>query len=383
MEESARQPASALRNAQRLVVKVGSALICNENGVRADWLFALAQDLSVLRDRGVECLIVSSGAVAVGSRRLAWQSARRLEEKQAASAAGQIELMNAWASAFAPLDIDVAQLLLTLDDTEIRNRYVNARATLRVLRNAGIIPIVNENDTIATQEIRYGDNDRLAAHAAQLFDADCLLILSDVDGVYDKDPRIHASAQRLDFIEEITPAHEQAAGGANDSAGVGSGGMASKIEAAKIATRNGCAVVIGPGYGARPLNAILNGGPATLIKPSTSHHGARRKWIAGRLTSSGALRIDEGAEKALQAGASLLPAGVAEVVGDFQKGDAVHILSVNGAKLGQGICAYDSIDARAVAGRKSSEIEAILGPRQRAAIIEKDEFALFDPPKQK
>ncbi len=379
---AARSAASdAARAAKRLVVKVGSAILCapaKEGGgaVREAWLASLAEDIAGLRDNGCEVVVVTSGAIALGRRRLGLSGALRLDEKQAASAAGQAALAQAWQTAFAPHDIAIAQILLTLDDTESRRRYLNARATFRTLLDLGALPLVNENDTIATSEIRYGDNDRLAAHAAQLVESDLLIILSDIDGLYTADPRKDSSAEHIAVVDAITPEIEAMAGGVNRDAGVGSGGMASKVAAAKIAGGAGCDTIIAPGLGDHPLKAMLDGGASTLFRASISHEGARRQWIAGRLKPSGRIVIDPGAAKALQSGASLLPAGVKEITGAFSRGDAVEIVTVDGQVIGQGLSTYDAGDARKVAGVKSDRIETLLGYRRRPALVEKDDLIL-------
>ena len=365
-----------LRKSRRLVVKVGSAILCGADGVRQGWLTALAAEIATLRASSVEIVIVSSGAIALGRRQLGLGRGLRLDEKQAASAAGQAALMQAWQSAFARHETPVAQVLLTLDDTEDRRRYLNARATARTLLDLGAVPIVNENDTVATSEIRYGDNDRLAAHVAQLVEADTLLILSDVDGVYDADPRTSKNASRFDVIDAITPAIESAAAGPNAAAEVGSGGMASKLAAAKIAAQNGCATIIAPGHVEAPLAQIREGGPATLIRENGSASTARLRWIAGRLKPAGEIHIDAGAEKALRAGASLLPAGVTKVVGEFSRGDAVAMIGPEGQIVGQGLCAYHRGELEQIAGRQSDEIETLLGYKRRPAAIEKNDMAL-------
>lgn len=368
--------AEAARAAKRLVVKVGSAILCGEEGVRAGWLSSLAADIAGLRAAGAGIVVVTSGAIAIGRKRLGLSGALRLDEKQAASAAGQAALAQAWQTAFAPHGITIAQILLTLEDTESRRRYLNARATFRTLLDLGALPLVNENDTIATSEIRYGDNDRLAAHAAQLVESELLIILSDIDGLYTADPRKDASAKRIPLVEAVTPGIERMAGGVNESAGVGSGGMASKIAAAKIAGNAGCATIIAPGLVDHPLKAVLDGGPATLFRAATTREGARRQWIAGRLKPAGRIVIDEGAAKALAGGASLLPAGVKEVEGAFARGDAVEIVTAGGRVIGQGLIAYDAGDARKIAGAKSDRIEALLGYRRRPAMVEKDDLIL-------
>ncbi len=368
---------AALCEARRIVIKVGSALLCGEDGaVRGAWLSGLAEDIAGLRAEGRSVIVVTSGAVALGRRRLGLGAGLRLDEKQAASAAGQVLLAEAWQKAFAPHDITVAQVLLTLGDMEDRRRYLNARAAFATLLELGALPLVNENDTVATSEIRYGDNDRLAAHAAQFTDGDLLVIMSDVDGLYTADPRRDASARHIPLVEGVTPDIESAAGGVNESAGVGSGGMASKIAAAKIAGANGCATIIAPGVGAHPVRAVLNGGPATLIRASGEAASARRKWIGGRLKPHGVVHIDQGAAKALRAGASLLPAGVTGVEGDFCRGDAIAIAGPEGKIVGQGLSAYDAEEVRKIAGSKSERIEALIGYRRRPAVIEKDDLVV-------
>jgi glutamate 5-kinase len=376
MRDDIRTAHLALARARRLVVKAGSAILCGPDGVRASWLTSLADDIAMLRGEGREIVVVTSGAIALGRKRLRLEGPLRLDEKQAASAAGQAALVEAWQAAFARHDIAVAQILLTLDDTENRRRYLNARATFSTLLELGALPLVNENDTIATAEIRYGDNDRLAAHAAQIAGAELLVILSDIDGVYDADPRRAAAARRLPLIERITPKIVAAAGGANAGAGVGSGGMASKIAAAEIAAAAGAATIIAPGTEDHPLRHVLEGGPSTLILAATTAENARRKWIGGRLKPQGEVRIDAGAAKALIGGASLLPAGVIAVGGEFLRGDAVLVVAPDGAAIAQGLSAYGASELRLIAGKRSDEIEKLLGYRRRPAVIEKDDLAL-------
>jgi glutamate 5-kinase len=369
--------AMAARAAKRLVVKVGSAILCGDDGVvRTAWLSSLADDVASMRKQGCDIVVVTSGAIAIGRKRLGLTGALRLDEKQAASAAGQAALAQAWQIAFDPHQVAIAQILLTLDDTENRRRYLNARATFRTLLDLGALPLINENDTIATSEIRYGDNDRLAAHAAQLVESDLLIMLSDIDGLYTADPRRESTVAHIPYVSAITPVIELAAGGANQLASVGSGGMASKIAAAKIAGNAGCAAIIAPGMGDHPLRAVMEGGKATLFKPSVTRDSARRQWIAGRLKPLGQITIDEGAEKALLGGASLLPAGVKKIAGEFARGDAVEIVSASGKLIGQGLVAYDANEAIKVAGAKSEQIEALLGYRRRPALVEKDDLIL-------
>lgn len=376
-----RSPSSAreaLAAARRLVVKVGSAILTDDvGGVREQWLASLCDDLADLRGKNRDVVVVTSGAIALGRKRLGLKGALRLDEKQAASAAGQAALVAAWQRAFDRHDVAVAQILLTLEDTENRRRYLNARATFSTLLDIGALPLVNENDTIATAEIRYGDNDRLAAHAAQIIGADLLIILSDIDGVYDSDPRRNANAAHLPLIEKISGDIERAAAGPNAASGVGSGGMASKIAAARIAGACGCATIIAAGSGANPIKAISENARATLIQPQQSRERARRQWIAGRLKPLGEIVVDAGAAQALLSGSSLLPAGVLKVRGDFQRGDAVTIVAADGGVVGQGLSAFSSLEIAAIAGRKSDEIESVLGYRRRPAIVEKNDLVLI------
>lgn len=369
--------AARIQAAGRIVVKVGSALLVRKDGIIASsWLASLAADLAALKARGADVIVVTSGAIAIGRQRLGLSGRLRIEEKQAAAAAGQARLIEAWQEAFAPNGLVAAQLLLTLDDTENRRRYLNARATLGALLSVGAVPVINENDTVATSEIRYGDNDRLSAHAAQMAGADMLILLSDIDGLYTADPRRDQNARHVAFVEDVTPEIEAMAGGANAGAGVGSGGMATKVAAAKIATGSGCAVVIARGEMDHPVAAILSGAPVTVFAPHSTPDRARRSWISGRLKPAGVIAIDAGAENALKKGASLLPAGVTGVEGDFRRGDAVSIVSAEGRTLGRGLIAYDAPEARKLVGKRSEEIEQILGYRGPAALIHRDDLAI-------
>lgn len=369
--------AEFLSKSKRLVVKVGSSLLCDEDGrVRVAWLDHLCRDLVSLKENGTEIIVVTSGAVALGRSSLGLGRNMRLEEKQAASAAGQALLIEAWRQGFASADIAVGQILLTLDDTENRRRYLNARGTFGALLEVGAVPVVNENDTIATSEIRYGDNDRLAAHAAQLGGADCLLILSDIDGLYTSDPVVDSDALHIPFSAGVTPALMTAAGEANAVRGVGSGGMRTKLEAAKIASACGCATVIAKGVQINPVSAVLRGARATLISPELNPDSARRLWIAGRLKPFGALFIDRGAIEAVHGGASLLAAGVTGVEGCFTRGDAVQILDPEGNIIGQGLVTLDSKDVEATMGMKTVDAEIVLGYRRRPAIIDRKDLIL-------
>lgn len=367
-------PLTAVR---RLVVKFGSALIADADtgAPRAAWLAAVARDVAALQARGVQVVIVSSGAVALGRPALGLPAGKlKLEEKQAAAAAGQARLMAAWAEAFAPHGVPVAQTLVTPDDTERRRRWLNARATLDTLLACGAAPIVNENDTVATEELRYGDNDRLAARVAQMVGADVLALFSDIDGLYDRDPRRDPGAVHIPRVATITPAIEAMAGGSNPLAGVGSGGMRTKIDAAIIATAAGCATAIASGVEDGALAALAAGGKATWFAAQTDPETARRLWLAHSLHPAGAYVADVGAAKALENGASLLPVGVTAVEGAFERGDAVEVLGPDGVRLARGITAYAAHDARRILGRRSDEIEAILGYAGRPALIHRDDL---------
>ena len=367
-----------LKDAKRVVLKIGSSLLVDwETGEPARaWLAELARDVADARARGQKITIVSSGAVALGRRALGLSGKLRLEEKQAAAAAGQARLMRAWEEAFSPHGVPVAQALLTPDDTEVRRRWLNARATLDTLIELGAIPVINENDTVATQEIRFGDNDRLAARVAQMISADVLILLSDIDGLYESDPRRNPDAKHVPIVRKITPFIEAMGGGVNAVAGVGSGGMRTKIDAAKIAFSAGCATAVTKGEDPRALTRLLNGAPATWFVPTTEARQSYKAWIAGSLSPQGAIVIDAGAVNALKRGASLLPAGVVEVSGNFGKGDAVRILSPDGAELARGLARYDAEDARRIRGLKSDAIEAALGYAAGAALVHADDLVL-------
>ncbi|HSE78800.1 MAG TPA: glutamate 5-kinase [Alphaproteobacteria bacterium] len=374
--ESAR-PRALLADAKRLVVKIGSALLVDEESgdLRRAWLDSLADDIARIKRRGVEVLVVSSGAIAVGRRHLGLTGkALKLEEKQAAAATGQIRLAHAYQATLARHDITVAQILLTPDDTEERRRHLNARATIGQLLKLGAVPVINENDTVATEEIRFGDNDRLAARVAQMMSADTLVLLSDIDGLYTADPRRHADARRLDTVTEITRDIEGMAGEA--PAGYSSGGMVTKIVAGKIALAAGCRMAIALGARAHPLAALEAGAPCTWFMPQAGPKTARKRWIAGALKPIGALVVDDGARAALAAGKSLLPAGVVAVDGRFQRGDPVVVRDRQGREIARGLSAYSSADAERIRGHKSREIERILGYRGRDEMIHRDDLVL-------
>jgi glutamate 5-kinase len=371
--------ASALGAARRVVVKIGSSLLIDPETRRPthDWLAAVARDLAGLKREGREVIVVSSGSIALGRGRLP-NLGSRLEDKQAAASVGQSLLMAAWSDALAPHHLVVGQVLLTRDDTERRRRWLNGRATVEALLGHGVIPVVNENDTVATEEIRYGDNDRLAARAAQLARADLLILLSDVDGLYTADPRRDPNAAHLPLVESLGPDVMAMGGGANAQAGVGTGGMATKLAAAQIARSAGCATIIASGQTLSPLSAIRDGARATLVTAPDGPMAAYKQWIAGSLSPAGVLTLDPGAVAALRAGKSLLPAGVTAVAGDFEKGDCVRLTDPDGGSVGVGLAAYAADEAARIRGRRSEEIETILGYRGASVLIHRDDMVLDD-----
>ncbi|HKU16287.1 MAG TPA: glutamate 5-kinase [Steroidobacteraceae bacterium] len=369
--------AMPLLRARRVVVKVGSALLVDAESGNANraWLESLAADVAALRARGQEVLLVSSGAVALGRRQLELSAARlKLEEKQAAAAVGQIRLAHAWKEALELHRLNVAQILLTFGDTEERRRYLNARNTLSTLLRLGAVPVINENDTVATAEIRYGDNDRLAARVAQMITADCMVLLSDVDGLYSADPRRDPQARFIPDVHSINIEIERMAGRA--SSAVGTGGMVTKIAAAKIAVAAGCHMAIALGHELHPLRRIEQGERCTWFHPSVTPATVRKQWIAGALKPAGEVHVDEGAAAALGRGKSLLPAGVTKVIGRFKRGDALIVRSPNGKEIARGLSAYSSIDAERLRGRQSSEIETVLGFHGRDEIIHRDDLVI-------
>jgi glutamate 5-kinase len=377
------QPAvpERLAAARRVVVKIGSSLLVDAANGRLNraWLESLAADIADARGRGQEILIVSSGAIALGRRDIGLAGGRlRLEESQAAAAIGQIRLAHAYKDVLEQRGLAVAQILLTLDDTEQRRRYLNARGTLATLLRLGAIPVINENDTVATSEIRYGDNDRLAARVAQMVSADCLILLSDVDGLYTADPRLDREARLLSEVRSIGPEIERSAGGVTSD--VGTGGMATKIAAAKIAMAAGCHMCVSTGRVERPLARILDGQPCTWFLPATTPRAVRKQWIAGALKPTGELEVDAGAADALRRGKSLLPAGVTRVTGRFERGDALVVRDAAGRLIARGLSAYSSADAERIMGRRSQEIEALLGFRGRDEMIHRDDLVLVDEP---
>jgi glutamate 5-kinase len=372
---------SILREARLVVVKVGSALMVSPRTGLADraWLAAFAADAARLRQRGQRLMVVSSGAVALGRNRLKLPRRRlALPQKQAAAAAGQSLLMRAWEEALEPHDLRAAQILLTPDDTEVRRRFLNARATLETLLALGAVPVVNENDTVATDELRYGDNDRLAARVAQMVGADLLVLLSDVDGLYTADPRLDPQARHIPRIEALTPRIEAMAGGANRLDGVGVGGMATKLAAARIAAGAGCATLITLGRRPAPLAAVEAGERGTLIAAAESPAAAYKAWIAGSLAPQGVVTVDAGAAAALRGGKSLLAAGVRGVEGRFGKGDAVVVRDTEGRELGRGLARYDAADAGRILGLRTGAIGEVLG-YEAGPLIHADDLALAHP----
>jgi glutamate 5-kinase len=370
--------ANPLVAAKRIVVKVGSALLVDAKTGRLNrlWLESLIADLLRMRRRGQQVILVSSGAIALGRRHLKLAGgALRLEESQAAAAVGQIRLAHAYKELLEPHDVTVAQVLLTLEDSEQRTRYLNARATLETLLSLKAIPVINENDTVATAEIRYGDNDRLAARVAQMASADCLVLLSDVDGLYTADPNRDADAKFIEQVAQITPQIEAMAGRA--VSGVGSGGMATKIAAAKIAVGAGCHMCIAAGHHQHPLKRLEGKARSTWFMPHSTPVAARKQWIAGTLRPSGAIHIDAGALRALQDGRSLLAAGVTGTLGRFESGDTVSVLTADNAEVARGVIAYSDADTARIMGRRSSEIETLLGFRGREELIHRDDLVIL------
>lgn len=367
-----------LSQARLVVVKIGSALIVDPEAAapRAAWLNDIAADIAGLRARGVGVIVVSSGAIALARRQLGLTRRHlRLEEKQAAASVGQIGLAGAWSAALSAHGLVAAQLLLTMDDTEDRRRYLNARATLRTLLELGAIPVINENDSVATGEIRFGDNDRLAGRVAEMVEADQLVLLSDIDGLYTADPRRDPAARHLPIIEAITPEIE-AMGGAPPP-GYSSGGMRTKLVAARIATQAGCAMAIALGHTEHPLAALLAGARCTWFLPQPGGRSARKRWIAGSLAPLGRLHVDAGAARAIRNGSSLLPAGVTRVEGRFERGDPVEIVAPDLAPLARGLAAYASDDAALIAGHQTDAIEARLGWRGRDELVHRDDLVLL------
>jgi glutamate 5-kinase len=367
-----------LASARRIVVKIGSALIVDPATAapRTAWLQSVTADIAALATRGTEVIVVSSGAISLARQKLNLTGAKlKLEEKQAAAAVGQIRLAQAWSDALSEQNLTAAQLLLTLEDTEDRRRYLNARATLSTLLALRCIPVINENDSVATTEIRFGDNDRLAARVAEMVQADLLVLLSDIDGLYTADPRKDPAAAHIPLVAAMTP--EIDAMGGEPPPGYSSGGMKTKLVAAHIATQSGVAMAIALGHRQNPLAAIESGAKCTWFLPAPEGRSARKTWIAGHLAPLGAITVDSGAVRALKKGSSLLPAGIKSITGAFERGDAVDIISPDGARIARGLAAYSSTDATIIAGHRSEDFESLLGFRGRDEVIHRDDLVLF------
>ena len=377
MNVDSSQAPNRITAARRIVVKIGSALLVDRASGRLDapWFEDLVADIARLRKRGQDVLVVSSGAIALGRRHLGLRDgALRLDESQAAAAAGQIRLAHAWQEALGRHAIPVAQVLLTLGDTEQRRRYLNARGTLETLLALGAVPVINENDTVATEEIRYGDNDRLAARVAQMISADCLLLLSDTDGLHTADPTRDPAAKLVAEVHAVTPEIEAMAGEAATE--FGKGGMITKVTAARIALAAGCHMAIASGRVRHPVCAVEEGARCTWFVAAASPGSVRKQWIAGSLQPRGEITVDAGAAAALATGKSLLPAGVLRITGEFERGDAVLVRDAEGRTLAHGLAAYGAADARRIIGLKSHEIVAVLGYRGREELVHRNDLAM-------
>jgi len=367
---------NALAPYKRLTIKIGSALLVDSHGkLRAEWLAGLATDIAAIKAGGTEVVIVSSGAIALGRGLLGLSAvALTLEQSQAAASAGQIALSQAWAEALGRHQIVTGQILITPNITEERRYYLNARTTIATLLGLGAIPIINENDSVATAENRYGDNDRLSARVATMIEADCLVLLSDVDGLYTAPPAKDPTAQHLPVVKQITPAIEAMAGGA--ASHLSRGGMTTKVEAGKIATQAGTAMIIARGTESHPLKALTEGGRHTLFHPAQSRAQARKRWIMGTLAVAGTIQVDAGAARALLTGKSLLPIGVTRVTGEFERGDAVAIRNPEGVEIARALVGLDSDEARLVMGKRSDAVVELLGSGNRAALVHRDNMVL-------
>ena len=366
-------------DAKIIVIKVGSSLLVDEdqNAINTAWLSGIATDIARLKAAGKDVVVVSSGAIALGRRLLKINHNKlKLQEKQAAAATGQVLLAHAWMDALGAHQVQTAQILLSPDDTETRRKHLNARTTMMALLQLNAVPVVNENDTVATAEIRFGDNDRLAARVAAMIGADVLVLLSDVDGLYTANPNGDNSATHIGEIAQITPDIMAMAGPAN--AAYASGGMVTKLEAARIATSAGCQMIICNGQSPAPLSRLEAGAKCTIFAATLSPHTARKQWIAGALTPKGTIRIDDGAARALRAGRSLLPAGVIAVNGQFERGDLIEIEDSAGLVIGHGLSSYGHKDAMAIRGHKSNEIGSVLGYRERDEMIHADNLVMSD-----
>ena len=367
-----------IAEAKRIVVKIGSVLLVDDNSgtLHNAWLNSLGKDVAALRDRGHEVILVSSGAIALGRRYLGLKTGElKLEEKQAAAAVGMVRLAQSYQETLNKFDLSVAQILLTLDDSENRRRYLNARSTIMTLLRVGVVPLINENDTIATDEIRFGDNDRLAARVASMVSADLLILLSNINGLYTADPAQDKAAKLVPTVTEIT--HEIEAMASNTVTSDSSGGMPTKLAAAKQCLGAGCRMIICEGRGMFPLKSLENGGDCTWFIPSGNPQTARKRWISGSLKSLGSVIVDDGAVAALERGRSLLPAGILRIEGTFQRGDAITIMKRDGSEFGRGLIAYSSKDATQIIGHKTGEIEDLLGYRGRDEIIHRDDLVIF------
>jgi len=370
---------STLKNSHRIVLKIGSALLVDTQShtLRMNWLNGLCEDIVVLKTAGKDIIIVSSGAISLGRARLGLTNKTlSLSEKQACAAAGQSQLTQSYEKALNAHNITTAQALLTLNDTENRRRWLNARSTLETLLSLGAVPIINENDTVATDEIRYGDNDRLAARAAQMLAADTLILLSDIDGLYTADPRHNENAQHISNVPQITDNIMSMGGGINTSAAMGSGGMITKLMAAKIATQAGCRMCIMDGRDDKPLTRLIGGETCTWFDPIENPKKARQQWIGGTLKPCGTITIDAGAANALGNGKSLLAAGVIAVSGSFKKGDSVSVINTKGLEIARGLMAYDASEAERILGLKSGDIFDVLGYDNGAALIHRDNLVM-------
>ncbi|MVS99319.1 glutamate 5-kinase [Devosia marina] len=365
-----------LANYRRITIKIGSALLVDAAGkLRAPWLAGLAQDIAALKAEGREIVIVSSGAIALGRSLLGLNAlALTLEQSQAAASAGQIALSQAWSEALGQHGIVTGQILITPNITEERRYYLNARTTIQTLLGLGAVPIINENDSVATAEIRYGDNDRLSARVATMIEADLLVLLSDIDGLYTAPPARDPHATHLPLVESITPAIEAMAGGA--ASHLSRGGMTTKVEAGKIATQAGTAMIIARGTENHPLAHLVAGGLHTLFKPATTRAQSRKRWIMGTLAVSGTIHVDAGAARALSQGKSLLPVGVTQITGTFERGDTIAVLGPDGREIARGLVSFDSDDARLVIGKHSEAVIELLGSSNRGAMVHRDNLVL-------
>ena len=367
-----------IESTKRIVIKIGSSLLFDNTTkkLNKEWLISLAEDVNFLKSQNKEIIIVSSGAIAFGAKDLNLEMAElRLDIHQALAAVGQIQLMSAFKNAFEKYESKVSQILLTLDDTEKRRRSINARRTIDNLLKLNIVPVVNENDTIATNEIKYGDNDRLAARVAQITGADCLILLSNINGLYSSDPKNNEELKLIDSVESIDETIESMAGSSISE--TGKGGMKTKIMAAKTALSAGCHMAITNGTINNPIQALFNGRPCTWFTPNKTPLAARKQWIVGTMQTVGSVIIDDGANKALINGSSLLPAGILEVNGEFERGDAIEVLSSSKNKIGIGLSSYSSEEGKKIMGHKSNEIGNILSYSYREEMIHKDDLVLL------